>query len=189
MEIRNIPIKKIKPYWRNPRNNEGAVDAVCKSIQEYGFNVPIVLDINFVIIAGHTRYKALLRLDWEYAPCIIMDLDERKAKEYRIADNKTNELSSWDYQNLMPELRELDIESMQTFFVDMDLSAMLNPIQVDFAPVTEEEIREHQENADEFFEEKVKDKISSMVEVTCPDCGHEFFVDRNEINRIKINID
>lgn len=188
MQIKKIPITEIKPYWRNPRKNEAAVEAVKKSIQEYGFNVPIVIDKKKVIIAGHTRYKALLQLGWDVIPTIVLEIDEVKAKEYRIADNKTNEFASWDYENLMPELRELDLDIMQTFFSDLDLSNMLNPVQMDFTPVTEEEIEEHRETSDNRFNEISEAKVNSMVEVICPDCGHEFFVDRKEINRIRADI-
>lgn len=186
MEIRSIEIGQIKPYWRNPRKNDSAVNSVRQSIENYGFNVPIVLDTDFTIIAGHTRYKAAMQLEFKEIPCIILDIDEKKAKEYRIADNKTNELATWDYENLIPELRELDIESMQPFFMDMDLTNMLNPVQMNFEPVTEEEVQERQEKMENNFTETNQETVSSMVEVICPDCGHEFYVDRREINRIKI---
>lgn len=188
MKVKKIPITKIKPYWRNPRKNDGAVASVRLSIENYGFNVPLVVDPNFVIIAGHTRYKAALQLEFDELPCVVLDIDERKAKEYRIADNKTSELASWDYENLMPELRELDIDIMQPFFSDLDLSGMLNPVQMNFEPVTDEEIEEHTAMADERFNEASQTVSNSMVEVTCPDCGHDFFVDRREINRIRTDV-
>ena len=90
MKVQQISLDEIRPYWRNPRNNESAIDAVKKSIQEYGFNQPIVTDKDLVIIAGHTRYKALLQLGWKEAPVVVLeDIAPEKAKQYRIADNKT----------------------------------------------------------------------------------------------------
>lgn len=187
MQVEQIPINRIKPYWRNPRHNDEAVAAVRESITRYGFNVPIVLDPKYVIIAGHTRYKASLELGLTQVPCVVVELDEAKAKEYRIADNKTSEMAGWNMDNLIPELREIDsLEDFQVFFNDIDLSNMFSEVDMDFSPPPDEEIQDHKEKTDTFFEEKVKDKIDSYVEVVCPECGHEFYVDRKEINRIRI---
>jgi ParB family chromosome partitioning protein len=107
MKVQTIKLDDIKPYWRNPRKNEKAVEAVKQSIQAYGFNQPIILDTKKIIIAGHTRYKALLEMGWTEAPCVVIDLPVAKAKEYRIADNKTSELAELDMTALIPELREI----------------------------------------------------------------------------------
>ena len=109
METTLFNIAEIKPYWRNPRHNEEAVGAVMQSIRDYGFNQPLIIDAENVIIAGHTRYRALQRLGVTEIPCIVKgDLTAQQAKEYRIADNKTSELSSWDMDRLIPELREIE---------------------------------------------------------------------------------
>src|SRR5262249_39577039 len=107
----NIEIRKladIRPYDNNPRNNDDAVDAVAKSIQEFGFRQPIVVDEDGVIIVGHSRYKAALKLGLEMVPVhVAKDLTPEQIKAYRIADNKTNELSDWNYDLLPIELNEL----------------------------------------------------------------------------------
>ena len=119
MEIEFIKIDDIKPYEKNPRYNDNAVSAVAKSIQEFGFRVPIVIDKNNVIICGHTRYKASKLLGLEEVPVIKADdLNDAKAKAYRIADNKTAELSSWDYEKLQDELRTVDSSDMLDFGFD-----------------------------------------------------------------------
>lgn len=126
MNIQNIHIDHIRPYWRNPRKNEKAVEAVKKSIEEYGFNSPIVVDKNFVIIAGHVRYKALRELGYSEVPCVVLDISEEKAKQYRIADNKTSELADWDTDKLMFELREIEeLKNMDIFFKENELEKLL----------------------------------------------------------------
>lgn len=104
-----MKLSEIHPYENNPRMNEGAVDVVAESIRQYGFNVPIVIDKDREIIAGHTRYKAALKLNIKEVPCIIAgNLNKMQAKAYRIADNKTSDFSIWDNKLLIEELKGLD---------------------------------------------------------------------------------
>ena len=94
MDVIERKLTEIYPYEHNPRKNDGAVDYVANSIREFGFKQPIVVDKNGVIIVGHTRYKAAQKLGLETAPVVVADdLDEEKARAYRLADNKTNELA------------------------------------------------------------------------------------------------
>ena len=87
----------IKPYQKNPRKNDKAVTAVANSIREYGFQSPIIVDRDGVIIAGHTRYKAAKRLRLSTVPVIVAaELTPEQAKELRIADNSTSEVAEWD---------------------------------------------------------------------------------------------
>ena len=106
VEIRNI--KDIHPYEHNPRNNDSAVDAVAASIKEFGWQQPIVVDKDGVIIAGHTRYKAAKKLKLKDAPVVVAEsLTDEQVKAYRLADNKTGELAGWDIPALEDELAEL----------------------------------------------------------------------------------
>jgi DNA modification methylase len=108
MKIELRKLSEIKPYPGNPRLNDDAVAAVAASICEYGFRQPIVVDIDGVIIVGHTRYKAALKLGLEKVPVhVAKDLTPEQIKAYRIADNKTAELSDWNYDLLPVELAEL----------------------------------------------------------------------------------
>lgn len=183
MKIQTLPLDDVKPYWRNPRKNERAIQAVKQSIQNYGFNQPLILDAKKVIIAGHTRYKALLELGWTEAPCLIVDLDPIKAKEYRIADNKTSELSEWDMDALIPELREIEgVAEMQAFFPDLDLDGLLKETAT-VADVTTAQIEKQQEKMENRFEEHSATVQGQYVEILCPHCGEAFFLDRAELNR------
>ena len=108
MEIINMKLSDIHPYERNPRINDAAVEAVAKSIKEFGFKNPIILDKEHVIIAGHTRYRAARQLGLTEVPCVIAgDLTPEQVKAFRIADNKTAEIAEWNYELLPLELRAL----------------------------------------------------------------------------------
>jgi len=105
VEIVYKKLADIKPYGNNPRINDSAVGPVAESIREFGFKVPIVIDSNGVIAAGHTRLKAAALIGLETVPCIIADdLNDKQIRAYRLADNKTAEIADWDYELLDIEL-------------------------------------------------------------------------------------
>ena len=121
MNINNIEINKIKPYEKNPRKNDEAVKYVAESIKEFGFKVPIVIDKNNIIIAGHTRYKASIQLGLKEVPCIIADdLTEEQIKAFRLADNKAGEIAECDYNILELELDGISNIDMSLFNFDMN---------------------------------------------------------------------
>ena len=98
-------LDEIRPYDNNPRRNDEAAKAVANSIKEFGFQSPIIVDRDGVIIAGHTRYKAARRLKLQEVPVIVAaELDPEKVKALRIADNSTGEVAEWDLQLLVQEL-------------------------------------------------------------------------------------
>lgn len=116
MTIKEIKTSELKEYENNPRINDNAVDKVAESIKEFGFKVPIVIDKDNVIIAGHTRLKASKKLGLEKVPCIVADdLTEEQAKAFRLADNKTAELAEWDMEKLEHELQEITNIDMSAF--------------------------------------------------------------------------
>ena len=116
MHIENIKLDRIKPYENNPRDNRDAIDKVAASIKEFGFQQPIVVDKNFVIIVGHTRYQAAHKLGLIEVPVLIADkLSDEQVRAYRLADNKTAEYSYWDWEKLENEFRAL-----QTSSIDLD---------------------------------------------------------------------
>ena len=106
MDIKSIETNKILPYINNPRKNLN-VDKVASSIKEFGFQQPIVVDKNYIIIVGHTRFEAAKKLGLKEVPVQIADLDENKAKAYRIADNRLNQDADWDNELLSVELNNL----------------------------------------------------------------------------------
>lgn len=120
-ELKWEPIKSIRPYEKNPRRNDEAVDAVAASIREFGWQQPIVVDKDGVIIAGHTRYKAAKKLKCDTVPVVVADdLTEDQVKAYRLADNKTGELAEWDTALLGEELAELADFDMSQFGFEIE---------------------------------------------------------------------
>ena len=148
MNVQEIALDRIIPYERNPRRNEKAVDAVANSIKEFGFKNPIIVDKDMVIISGHTRRLAAMRLGLETVPVYIAeDLSEEQVRAFRLADNRVASFSLWDEKKLREEISGI---------CDIDLS--------DFGF--------KQEKIEEVFREKAE-KAGNKVHV-CPKCGHEW---------------
>lgn len=119
MQIIERKLDDIKAYKNNPRKNDQAVDAVAESIKEFGFKVPIIIDANGVIIAGHTRAKAARKLGIDKVPVIMADdLTEEQVKAFRLADNKVGELSGWKFDKLEKELAEINVDMKRFGFTD-----------------------------------------------------------------------
>ena len=119
MQIKEIDIKDIHPYEKNPRRNDDAVDKVAESIKQFGFKVPIVIDKDNIIVAGHTRYKAAQKLGLEAVPCIVADdLTDQQVKAFRLADNKVSEFAEWDMDLLDDELDDIFDIDMSFFGFD-----------------------------------------------------------------------
>lgn len=108
MNVINVDIDKIIPYENNPRRNEKAVDAVANSIKEFGFQNPIILDRDYVIISGHTRRLAALKLGLKEVPCYIADdLTEEQVRAFRLADNRVASFAVWDEAKLKEEISRI----------------------------------------------------------------------------------
>lgn len=119
MDIILRSLDEIRPYENNPRFNDEAVDAVAASIKEFGFKVPIVLDAEGVIVAGHTRWKAARKLGIEEVPCVVADdLTPEQIKAFRLADNKVSELADWNEEALAQELAGIMDIDMTAFGFD-----------------------------------------------------------------------
>lgn len=149
--------EELLEYDNNPRNNEEAVGKVAESIRQFGFKVPILIDQNNIIIAGHTRKLAAEELGLTQIPCIcVEDLSEQQVKAFRLADNKVAEFSSWDPDKLTDELADImDIDMTVFDFPDMALDE-LDVKDEDFLQDTE----------------IVKDRTPKTI--VCPHCGKEF---------------
>lgn len=116
-----LGLPDIHPYENNPRKNEEAVEYVANSIREFGFNQPITVDKDHIIVTGHTRYMAAQQLGLISVPVIILDdLTEEEAKAYRLADNKTGELAGWDFPLLDTELAGISELDMSIFGFEMN---------------------------------------------------------------------
>lgn len=145
MKVVELLLRDIKPYDKNPRKNEKAVDAVMNSIKEFGFKNPIIVDEDMVIISGHTRRLAALKLSMEKVPCIIAkDLTEEQVRAFRLADNRVASFSTWDEEKLKQEIGDINNIDLSDFGFKKD-------------------------KIDDIFREK--DEIKTHI---CPKCGHEW---------------
>ena len=141
MEIVYKSIDELTPYENNPRHNENAVAAVAASIKEFNFKVPLVIDTNGVVVAGHTRLLAARQLGLSAVPCIVADdLTDEQIRAFRLADNKTAELAGWDFTKLEEELSEIsDQFDMSAFGFDMSEFEEETEIIEDEVPEVDEE--------------------------------------------------
>lgn len=120
MKINEVNVDKLVPYANNPRLNEHTVNDLVKSIREFGFNQPIAVDKDYVIITGHARYKASLVMGLEKVPVVVLDnLTDEQVKGYRLADNKVGEKSAWHVNKLEQELMDLSVDMAQFGFEDL----------------------------------------------------------------------
>lgn len=157
MKIEVRSIDDIKPYENNPRNNDDAVDAVANSIKEFGWQQPIVVDIGGVIIAGHTRYKAAQKLGLKTVPVVVAkDLSEEQVKAYRLADNKSGEIATWDDELLEDELVGIDDIDMADFGFDDSDKEINDEADVDSLDLSD--------NVEEKFELKVECQDEKSLE-------------------------
>ena len=151
IKITQKPIADLIPYSRNPRRNDEAVPMVMNSIKEFGFKVPIVIDKNNIIVCGHTRFKAALKLGLETVPCIVADdLSDEQIKAFRLADNKVSERAEWDFEILSGELDDIINIDMDSFgFESIDFE---EPEEDDSEKVNERERTGNAYNLDEYDE-------------------------------------
>ena len=135
MKIEERPIDEVKPYEANPRINDAAVDAVAQSIKEFGWRQPIVVDANNVIICGHTRWKAAVKLGLEQVPVhVATDLTEVQVRAYRLADNKLAELAEWNMELLPIELADLQAMDFNMELLGFDADELAKLMTPDGAP-------------------------------------------------------
>lgn len=119
MNIIERRVDELRPYEKNPRKNDEAVKYVAESIKQFGFKVPIVIDRDGVIVAGHTRWKAAKKLKMSTVPCIVADdLTDEQIKAFRLADNKVSEKAEWDFDLLAEEMGDLVDFDMTVFGFD-----------------------------------------------------------------------
>jgi hypothetical protein len=202
MKVKPVKLSEIFPYYDNPRDNTNAVEPTKESIKRFGFVKPILVDKAGVIIAGHTRYVAAYQLGMEFVPVVYSDMDDEMAKKYRILDNKLAEKSSFDEDQLLEELRNMEVPTdMQAFFFE-DINQMLNfsldsinqqaeeygGFQDDYSQVDEENFEapsneeageseeapsdEEEDPAKDLFVLKEREDGSHYMKVVCPYCGN-----------------
>ena len=169
LKVKIRKVDSLAPYWRNPRKNDDTVDALAESITRYGFTQPIVIDPEGTIVAGHTRYKAALKLGLATVPTVTIGAD--LAREYRIVDNAVGAQSDWDIAKLIPELRALELD-MQPFFGDeLDVAAILRDTTFSADPVTNAGMA----GADDALAGQfATGDATKFIGITCPHCGGDF---------------
>lgn len=159
MQIIEKPIDSLREYENNPRNNDSAVDAVAASIKEFGFKVPVVVDRNGVIIAGHTRVKAAHKLGLSAVPCIVADdLTDEQIRAFRLADNKTAELAYWDFDKLNEELAAISLDMSAFGFLDGGAEEQTE--REDLSNSVAETYEVIVECADEFSQEEIFERLT-----------------------------
>ena len=120
VQVIQMKLTDLIPYENNPRINDDAIDVVANSIKEFGFKNPIIIDKDNVIVCGHTRRLAAIKLGLTEVPCIRADdLTEDQIKAFRVADNKTSELSTWDLDKLKIELGDIELNMADFGFEDL----------------------------------------------------------------------
>lgn len=194
LKVVMIDTDKIKPYHRNVRFNDETVLKLCEIIPKVGFNVPILVDKNNVIIKGHSRWKAGVRLGFKKLPCIISENDEETNRLDRLTDNKIQEFSKWDIDLLKVEASSINLEDidLSDFGFDLDMEEIKMPETPSFSPVEYDspteyanvaqnanyvEIEHNNEPSKEFITQKDVEKTVSVINneygsVTCPKCGN-----------------
>lgn len=161
-KITMVPVDSIVPYENNPRKNDDAVDYVANSIREFGFQSPIIVDSNNVIVCGHTRAKAAQKLGLTEVPVVVADgLTDEQVKAYRLADNKTGEMSVWNWGKLNEELEDID-------WLDINMEQFGFSAGVD--------IDQFFKDAPDNGEDKGSASESEPKEIQCPHCGMWFTV-------------
>jgi ParB-like chromosome segregation protein Spo0J len=154
MEIKSVCVDELKPWDKNPRVNDTAVDAVAKSIETFGFNVPILYDQQMTIVAGHVRWKAAKRLGLKTVPGIQLSLTRAQRDAFAVADNKTADIADWDYdilEDILKDLPEEGIDLSSLGFSEAELDAILKPAEDFNWDDFEEDLEEFQQDATYVF--------------------------------------
>ena len=186
MKIDVVDIESIKPYPDNPRLiTEEAVLLVAHSLKKYGWKQPIVVDSENVVVVGHTRLEAAITLGMTTVPVHVADdLSEDEIRAYRIADNKTSELTDWDDARLTAEIESLLEADMSLADMGFDEAALAELVAQSFAPNTDPDLNlagavtaEQLAAAQESLDGKHGSTEQKLVDVICPHCGEEFSLD------------
>jgi ParB-like chromosome segregation protein Spo0J len=154
MEIKSVCVDELKPRDKNPRVNDTAVDAVAKSIETFGFNVPILYDQQMTIVAGHVRWKAAKRLGLKTVPGIQLALTRAQRDGFAVADNKTADIADWDYdilEDILKDLPEEGIDLSSLGFSEAELDAILKPAEDFNWDDFKEDLEEFQQDATHVF--------------------------------------
>ena len=176
MEVKLVKIVDIRPYDRNPRNNDGAVDAVAASIKEFGWQQPIVVDRDGVIVAGHTRYKAAQKLKCKEVPVVVAEnLTDEQVKAYRLADNKTGEIAEWEMDLLSEELAGIGMDMTQFGFEEEKLEEEIENKYTSAVNIPQYEVQGDAPPVPELYDDaKCRGMIEEINASALPETEKEF---------------
>lgn len=207
-------LNEIKPYFRNPRKNDKTVDMLVKVIPQVGFNVPILIDKNGVIVKGHARYKAAFKLGMEEVPCVVTNATEEQINLDRITDNKISELSEWLDEGLAHEIDMIGLE-YSDILGDLDLKndviesefdktelEQVGLTEPDITPeqkqkIYEEMMAKKQEEAMAQLEKEIKKaeveqvkgtlpQTKKYIKCVCQKCGEVFYIELDKATIIEM---
>lgn len=213
-EIVMKKLNEIRPYFKNPRKNDKTVEMLVKVIPQVGFNVPILIDKEGVIVKGHARYKAAFKLGMSEVPCVVTDANDEQIKLDRITDNKISELSEWLDEGLAHELDTLDVsfngileglelknDVIESQFSETELEKY-DYAEPDITPeqkqkIYEEIISKKQEEAKAKLEKEIHEaEVNALkntipqkkmyVQCVCQKCGEIFYIEYNKIKIIEM---
>ena len=184
MQIKEFSLQELRPYEKNPRKNDAAVEKVANSIKTFGFKVPLVIDTDNVIVCGHTRFKAAQKLGLNKVPCVVADdLSPELIKAFRLADNKVAELSYWDFEKLGFELDELKNVGLDLSVLGFDLPHVdVNDFfeEVETKKIKPEKAKSEEPETQKFSTEQANENYKNFEDIAnkkkiiiCPHCGKE----------------
>jgi ParB-like chromosome segregation protein Spo0J len=177
MEIQPVCVDELQPWDKNPRVNDAAVDAVAKSIETFGFNVPILYDQQMTIVAGHVRWKAAKKLGLTTVPGIQLLLTRTQREAFAVADNKTADIAGWDYdmlEDILKDLPEEGIDLSSLGFSEVELDAILAPAEDFNWDEFKEDLEELQQDATHvFLPVKVPIDMKQSVSEAIRQCARE----------------
>lgn len=171
-EIVMLPLNEVRPYENNPRQNSKTVDLLVKIIPQVGFNVPLVIDQKGVIVKGHARYAAAIRLGMKEVPCIVTHADDEAVKVDRITDNKIAEFSTWANEELEQEISGISMDLSNLGFSREEVEQAVG-VGVPAGPDLEPEVGTP-------TPEKAPEKYYKCV---CEGCGHVMFVAASKLQK------
>lgn len=179
-------LSEVKPYVRNPRRNDNTVELLCKSIPKVGFNVPLVIDKNGVIVKGHARFTAAIRLGMHEVPCIITDADEEAIKADRILDNKIHEYSEYDNEEIRKEVDDINFDFD---FSDLGFKTVEDepdePKEQGKVPAMQDAVKERAEASNVEVHEMPKIESANIpkkyYKVVCEKCGKVMFIPQDKV--------
>lgn len=173
--VKTVSTDSLVEYENNPRKNDGTVEALARAIRKYGFNQPIVVDKENVIVKGHTRYRAAKLLGMEYVPVIVSQNEDSVNNADRVLDNKIHDLSKWDPDALALEMRDAEdaITEVIGSFGDFSYET------VSHRGVTAENIQQ----ATAKVESSAKAK-QSLIAIQCEECGEIMYLSRTAVENL-----